>query len=245
MVIDYNILSQDYDLTRNINGDTVKQILSKTNITQDSMVLDYGCGTGNYTWAIKKVTNANVFGVEPSDGMREKAQKKGAEIEFKKGDHTSVPFDDGFFDLIYMTDVIHHVPDLNSMFTEFYRVLKPDGKVCVLTESHEQIEARFFTVYFPTMATKEKERYPDISDIVLAANQCGLLADESVNTSHERTETISKDFINLVENKGFSMFRLISDGEFSRGLKCLKEDCENNVRIKSNHGETFLWLRKP
>ncbi|MDR0272461.1 MAG: class I SAM-dependent methyltransferase, partial [Clostridiales bacterium] len=70
-MIDYNFLSLDYDLTRDINVDTVKRILSKSNIDENSNVLDFGCGTGNYICAIKKLTNANAFGAEPSDGMRE------------------------------------------------------------------------------------------------------------------------------------------------------------------------------
>ena len=244
MVVDFNILSQDYDLTRSANIDTVKQILSKVTINKNSTVLDFGCGTGNYTWAIKKVCNAHVFGVEPSDGMREKAQEKGVEIEFGKGDHVAIPFDNDFFDLIYMTDVIHHVPDINAMFTEFHRVLKSNGKICILTESHEQIGTRFWSAYFPATITVEKERYPDISDIIFAANQCGFAASESVNTDNEHTLTISSDFVELVENKGFSMFRLISDEDFANGLKRLKEDCENKVEITSTHGETFLWLQK-
>lgn len=244
MVMNYDILSQDYDLTRNINVDTVKQILSKIKIDENSTVLDFGCGTGNYTWAIKKVSNANIFGVEPSDGMREKAQEKGMDIEFKRGDHTSIPFDNGFFDLIYMTDVIHHIPDLNSMFGEFHRTLKPNGKICILTESHNQIETRFWSDYFPATVTAEKERYPDIPDIISAANKCGLFAVETVNTDCKRILTISPDFVSLVENKGYSMFRLINDEEFSDGLNRLKKDCKNKVEINSSHGETLLWLKK-
>jgi len=100
MKIDYDILSKDYDLTRNINIDTVKIILSNENIDENSIVLDFGCGTGNYACAIKKLTNANIYGVEPSDGMRQKAQEKNKDIEFKKGDHNSIPFDNDFFDLM-------------------------------------------------------------------------------------------------------------------------------------------------
>ncbi|MCL2198356.1 MAG: methyltransferase domain-containing protein [Defluviitaleaceae bacterium] len=243
MVMNYNILSQDYDLTRDVNIDTIKKILSKVT-AENPTILDFGCGTGNYTWAVKKVSDANIFGVEPSDGMREKAQQKGTEIEFKKGDHTSIPFRDDIFDLIYMTDVIHHVPDLNSMFTEFFRVLNPNGKICILTESHNQIETRFWSSYFPTMATAEKERYPDIPEIISVAKKCGLSVDENINTDKNQTLTISPEFVTLVENKGFSMFRLISEDEFSNGLKRLKEDYNNKVEIKSTHGETFLWLKK-
>ena len=244
MKMDYDILSKDYDLTRDINVDTVKIILSKENIDEKSFVLDFGCGTGNYACAIKKLTNTNIFGVEPSDGMRQKAQNKNKDIEFKKGDHNSIPFDDNFFDLIYMTDVIHHVPDLKVMFKEFFRVLKPNGAVCILTESHKQLETRFWVVYFPATVTAEKERYPDISDIISSANQCGFILSENINTDNEQSFTISSKFINLVENKGYSMFRLISEEDFTIGLKNLKKDYENKVEITSNHGETYLWLKK-
>ena len=244
MKMDYDILSQDYDLTRNINIHTVKIILSKENIDEKSFVLDFGCGTGNYACAIKKLTNANVFGVEPSDGMRQKAQEKNKDIEFKKGDHNSIPFDDDFFDLIYMTDVIHHVPDLKAMFTEFFRVLKPNGAVCILTESHKQLETRFWSAYFPSTVMAEKKRYPDIPDIISSANQCGFLLSEDINTDSEQSFIISSDFVILVENKGYSMFRLISDEDFAIGLKNLKADYKNKVEIKSNHGETYLWLKK-
>jgi ubiquinone/menaquinone biosynthesis C-methylase UbiE len=243
MVVNYDVLSQDYDLTRSINVDTVQKILSKANIDETSFVLDFGCGTGNYTCAIKKLTGANVFGVEPSDGMREKAQKKGTEIQFVKGDHTSIPFEHDFFDFIYMTDVIHHVPDLRTMFTEFSRVLKPMGMVCILTESHKQIESRFWSEYFPSTVRAEKERYTDICEIISLANGCGFSVDETVITDSEKVFPISSDFVQLVENKGFSMFRFICEEDFEKGLKRLREDYRNKVLIKSNHGETFLWLK--
>ena len=143
-----------------------------------------------------------------------------------------------------MTDVIHHVPDISSMFKDFFRVLKQSGKVCILTESHKQIETRFWSAYFPATVTAEKNRYPDIPEIILAAEQWGFTVDENMKTDCEQSLTISSEFVNLVENKGFSMFRLISEEEFSHGLKLLKQDYENKVEIKSNHGETLLWLAK-
>ena len=242
--MDYNILSQDYDLTRNINVDSLKRILSKTNFTHDTKVLDFGCGTGNYTCAVKKLTNAIVFGVEPSDGMREKAIAKQMDITFLKGDHTGIPVDDNIIDLLYMTDVIHHVPDLRSMFSEFYRVLKSDGRICILTESHKQIESRFWSAYFPATVTAEQNRYPDIDIIIASANKCGLILDEIETTDHPYQTQITPEFINLVENKGFSMFRLISDEDFDSGLSGLKRDFEKNIIIDTNHGESFIWLKK-
>ncbi len=242
MSVDYEILSKDYDLTRGINIDTVKRIVTKAKLNENSYVLDFGCGTGNYTCAVKRVTGARVYGVEPSDGMREKAVVKDSTIEFKKGDHTCVPFADSFFDLIYMTDVIHHIPDINAMFKEFNRVLKSGGLVCVLTESHEQIETRFWSPYFPGTVTAEKNRYPSIREIIKAASLYGFGLNEEEITDKPQKIKIPADFVRLTENKGYSMFRLISETEFNEGLARLKQDSENETEIETTHGETLLWF---
>ncbi|MCL1823660.1 MAG: methyltransferase domain-containing protein [Oscillospiraceae bacterium] len=244
--IDYNTLSKTYDLTRDKNINTLKIIISKGKINKDSYVLDFGCGTGNYAIALKRITGANVFGVDPSEGMLEKAIEKNTNgtIKFKTGDHKAIPSKDNFFDLIYMTDVIHHVPDINAMFQEFSRTLKKRAKVCIVTESYRQIETRFWSDYFPATVTAEKKRYHDITDIIAAAKKHGLKLETQMNTDREQVFTISLDIFTLIEKQGYSMFKLISDEEFKAGLERLTEDYKNQVEIRSDHGETFLWFEK-
>ncbi len=41
----------------------------------------------------------------------------------------SLPFEDEKFDLVFAQDVLHHIGDLDLMFNELKRVLKPDGAV--------------------------------------------------------------------------------------------------------------------
>jgi ubiquinone/menaquinone biosynthesis C-methylase UbiE len=45
-------------------------------IQPNDKVLDLGCGTGYLTKLIKEKTNGKVVGIDPSDGMIEKANKK-------------------------------------------------------------------------------------------------------------------------------------------------------------------------
>ena len=130
MSVDYNVLAKDYDLTRTANINIINLFAAELPL-DGKTILDFGCGTGNFTYAIKNLTTADIYGVDSSAGMRDKALKKGLDIRI--GNHISIPFDDGYFDFIYMTDVIHHVPDLNIMFSEFCRVLKPNGFICILT----------------------------------------------------------------------------------------------------------------
>ena len=202
MSINYNILAQDYDLTRTANINTINLFAAELPL-DGKTILDFGCGTGNFVYTIKKLTTADIYGVEPSEGMREKALAKG--IDVRSGNHSAVPFEDSFFDFVYMTDVIHHVPDIKTMFIEFRRVLKPGGLVCILTESHSQLETRFWVKYFPTTIAVEKKRYPDIPDIITAAKTAGLDEYKVFLNDAESENTITEDFIKLVENKGYSM----------------------------------------
>ena len=85
MLIDYNILAQDYDLTRTANINIINLFAAELPL-DGKTILDFGCGTGSFTYVIKKLTSADIYGMEPSDGMREKALKKGLNV--RKGDHS-------------------------------------------------------------------------------------------------------------------------------------------------------------
>jgi len=240
-MVDFEILSKSYDVTRVANIDIINIITDELTLDGKN-ILDFGCGTGNYAIAISKIVNAKIFGVEPSDGMREKALAKGVDARF--GNHSNIPFDDCFFDFVYMTDVIHHVPDIEEMFLELHRVLKPGGLICILTESHRQLETRFFVKHFPSTVDVEMRRYPDISDIVDAAKIANLNEHKIIVTDKDSDVIVSEEFLKQVENKGYTMFRLINDADYNVGLNKLKRDFEDKTIIKCSHGETLLWLQK-
>jgi SAM-dependent methyltransferase len=49
-------------------------------------------------------------------------------------DMSRLPFCDGTFDTVFSHSVIHHCKDLSKLFGEFYRILKPGGRVVALHE---------------------------------------------------------------------------------------------------------------
>lgn len=244
MWVNYNELAKNYDLARKENMGTINRFLRYLPFFEETNILDFGCGTGNFTCALKRITNANVYGVEPADGMRQKAIDKNTDVVFKKGNHEKIPFVDNFFDFVYMTDVIHHIPDINTMFKELNRVLKQGGYLCIVTESHNQIESRFWVKYFPTIVEVEKKRYPDISEIIENANNNGFMLSLKDVTDKDYKHVISQKSLTLVENKGYSMFHLIGEKDYECGLADLRNDHNKQIEIEYNHGETFLWLKK-
>lgn len=244
MKINYDELARTYDLTRKENIDTIERFVREFNISGETRILDFGCGTGNFTCALQAVTNAEIYGLDPSAGMLEKAKAKGSMVQFVQGSHSDIPFPEEYFDFIYMTDVVHHVPDLDSMFQQFQRVLKDGGQVCIVTESHAQLETRYWARYFPATVEVDKKRYPNIPDLVAKAVLKGFVFLKAEVTDHQQEQKITPEFLKLVENKGYSMFRLISAEEYERGLAALRHDFEKQVVLNHYHGETFLWLVK-
>ena len=249
--VNYNEISKIYYDVRAGDLALIQLLIESFPSHADVRVLDIGCGTGNHTDLLQKLTRVQVYGIEPSEGMLEKARQKNAHITFKAGGADHIPFENNFFDFAYMTDVVHHVPDIKAMFAEIWRVLrspdpesgKPGGKGCIVTQSHQQIEERPIAQYFPGTARVDKERYPDIPEIIAAASAQGFTGTESETLSEESLE-LDASYLELVHKKGYSMLHLISDEEYRAGLQKLEQALRNGPVIAQPSGGTLVWFTK-
>ena len=240
--VNYNEISQVYDEVRAADVELINSFLSEVDITPATKILDIGCGTGNYTTLLQQVTHGEVYGIEPAEGMLSKARQKSSGVFFTPGQAEQIPFADTYFDFVYMTDVIHHVPDRGKMFAEIKRVLKRAGKVCIVTQSHRQIEERPIVQFFPETASVDQARYPDIDEIIPSAiGQHLTFMKRTVLYENQEIE-LGLDFLELVQKKGYSMLHLISDKAYHAGLRRL-EIALNKGPIKSKlSGETLVWF---
>jgi SAM-dependent methyltransferase len=242
-LIDYEDAAATYDATRSHSRRLVKRFDRKVGLTASRTILDFGCGSGNYLAYIRNNHGCRCCGTDPSRNMRRLAREKNSDLDIRPGDHRHIPFDEAAFDFSFMTDVIHHVPDLQSMFRELFRVSRPGALLCVVTQSHEQIAARFYNRYFPSLAANETARYPDTRDIVDGAIACGWSPDEVQVQPQPRVVTIDRAFLATVEQKNYSMFLLLDDVEYGKGLAGLREDAGKTVE-QPGAGETLIWFRK-
>jgi len=95
-------------------------------------VVDIGIGTGLVAREAVKLTGdpALVIGVDPSVGMMSQARLPG--VQLIEGRAEAIPFPDASFDFLSMGYVLRHLSDLDAAFSEFHRVLKPGGRLCLL-----------------------------------------------------------------------------------------------------------------
>jgi len=94
-------------------------------------ILDLGCGSGR-NFVEKK--GLDFYGVDFSKKMVALARERGIAREVKKGDVSSVPYDDGFFDYVIFNAVLHSVDSKKKRkkgLGEVYRVLKSGGEAVI------------------------------------------------------------------------------------------------------------------
>ncbi len=103
------------------------------NLGREDSILDYGCNTGRFLDRARKEYRVNAYGVDINDAAIEKARDQFPEVHFSLITNKSLKFPDHFFDAITMNHVIGHLEDPYQVLIELHRVLKPGGKLLIVT----------------------------------------------------------------------------------------------------------------
>src|SRR5258708_29839242 len=95
-------------------------------------LLDIATGTGLVAREALAIVGptGSVVGLDPSSGMLEEARRLG--IPLVRGLGERLPYAGASFDFVSMGFALRHVKDLEALFTEIRRVLKPGGSACIL-----------------------------------------------------------------------------------------------------------------
>lgn len=91
-------------------------------------ILDLGCGDGVDLVHFQKL-GANCFGIDASEEIIAMAQKKVPKAILKAASFQNIPFSESYFDWIYSKYAIQTVDDVDIVFQEAHRVLKPKGNL--------------------------------------------------------------------------------------------------------------------
>ena len=100
-------------------------------------ILDLGAGTGHATRALKRrYPEALAVAVDIAPGMLEKARHQSRwlrRFERVRADAYALPFNDGSFDLVFSSLMLQWCDDLDAVFTEVARIMKPGGALIFST----------------------------------------------------------------------------------------------------------------
>lgn len=186
----YTHKSRNYDKTREpVGTEIVVGCFAHAPGPLDRMVmLDAGCGTGNYSLAMLDYVG-RIEAVDLNPGMLEVARRKLSEparegrVSFRSSRIDELPFEDATFDGVMINQVLHHLPDEASqgypahreVFQEFARVLKPEGVLTVNTCSQEQLRHGYWHYHLiPEAADALRIRYAPLDELVEILEDCGF-----------------------------------------------------------------------
>jgi len=119
-------------------------IIDYFNLTNDSKILDLGCGKGYLLYEIHKLLpQAEVHGVDISKYAIDNAKKEIKEY-IKCASSTNLPYDNNYFDFIYSLNVIYFMPEEECTRTinEINRIKTQKSKTLIQVASYRDEEEK-------------------------------------------------------------------------------------------------------
>ena len=131
--------------------------LKLLSIREGETVLEIGFGTGHCLKRIAEIIGhtGKVYGIDISSGMmeitRRRLEKAGLidKVALYCGDAASLPFDDNTFDAVFMSFSLElfDTPEIPTVLEEVKRVLKPKGRLGVISMSKEIGDSLLLRLY--------------------------------------------------------------------------------------------------
>ncbi len=110
----------------------------------DRRVLNVGVGNGHLERTIRAGHRAEVYALDPSEvAIRRLRSTAGMDADHAKvGYAQAMPFPDGYFDVVIMSEVIEHLDDavIAATFGEVSRVLRERGRLLGTVPADEKLE---------------------------------------------------------------------------------------------------------
>jgi pseudaminic acid biosynthesis-associated methylase len=121
-----NLTAAQLDTLYRKNFGTTKTQMNKeflAGIGRSARILEVGCNVGNQLVHLQKSGFTDLWGIEISKYAIEAAKQKIKNVNIVRASAFDIPFKDGFFDLVFTSGVLIHIPtaSLHAALDEIYR----------------------------------------------------------------------------------------------------------------------------
>jgi MPBQ/MSBQ methyltransferase len=175
------------------------ELASAAGLDASKHVLDVGSGIGGTARCLAMEFGCRVTGIDLTEEYCRAAEMLSSKVgladlvDYRQGDATNLPFDDGVFDVVWTEHVAMNIPDKPRLYEEMHRVLKPGGTLAI----YDVLAGPSGAVLFPVPWA----RTPDTSFLVEPNELRGLLEDAGFTISDwsDTTEAAHAWFTSLAE----------------------------------------------
>lgn len=125
-----------------LDADFISKIILSLNIKKEAKILDIGTGWGKMSIILA------LHGYEVTTGEPEKwsdweiyAKQAGVleKIHYQEMDAQQLNFEDKVFEFIFLLGSLHHIPDKKRAFSEFLRILHPEGRIILFDYTDKRV----------------------------------------------------------------------------------------------------------
>lgn len=239
-------VAKRYDAARALPVETTRQWMAELKALLPGgrvrAVLDLGCGTGRFAGALRETFACPVVAIDPSVEMLEQATTRGLPgVEWRQGSAEETPLGDGTVDLVWMSQVFHHLDDLEGAMGEIRRVLSDDGILAIRNGTRENDAEIEWYRFFPEVREMDAGRIPSRQQIVDAVTAYGfrLLGQRTVDQYFAASHS---EYVDKIGRRGLSSLIALDDEAFHAGMSRLRAWAREQAHGVPVHEPVDLFL---
>ncbi|MGO8951438.1 MAG: methyltransferase domain-containing protein [Ktedonobacterales bacterium] len=205
-------------------------------------VLDIGCGTGRMLSSLVRRYQIQGWGVDASAAMLDVARAQvPPTVTLQQATAEALPFSEAFFERVYLTMVVHLL-NRPVVLREIWRVLKPSGRVTIMTADWASFETYWLALLFPSYQQIEQGRFPRQEALEKELASAGFLLASCTPLSIPLT--FSKEAaMHYIRERPSSTFALLDEEEYREGIERAERDLPEVVTTVQEH--LFITAEKP
>jgi ubiquinone/menaquinone biosynthesis C-methylase UbiE len=244
-------IARVFDLRGDVSSERVERLvrlITSLVVDRPAKLLDIGCGTGRFAIPLaESLEDFTVVGADRSVPMLEEARQKpnADRVLWVKQDINSLSFADSSFDVVFVSDLLHHLECPVDALAECHRILRPGGWLVSKYGALENIICDPEHTFFEGTTEIDTARTPTTEQMENWLHTAGFSSIKS-QTEREQTRQSADHRIEAARAKSISVLHLISDSQFEDGLRNL------NAYAAKNPGDpwllvdptTFTWAQK-
>lgn len=213
---------------------TTEEIVPNLELKPGQKLLDIGSGLGGHDFYMAEKYNVYIDAVDLSQNMMDvaldyynKKQHLKDKINFRLCDVTKTEFPNNYYDAIYSRDALLHIKDKYDLFRNFYKWLKPNGRIVftdylrgdgeLSKEFLEYVKDRDYTLY--TRSEYEK-MLKDLGFVNVDVKEYKEKFIESLQMELKKLRDNKEEFLSKFSQKDFD--------DLERGWSAKIKRAENN-----------------
>ena len=230
--VDYSKIAERYDENRRTLAypDIALGSLLKQKTQQPFVVLDVGCGTGNYLeLQVGYFTDHNVqwFGLEPSLDMLSIARQKVAGgANFVRAFAEAQPFEPDSFNFVTTEFTFHHFSDKQKSLDEMTRILSRGGILRITNILPQKMQNWIYYEYFPGTYEQDLRRFWSLERLKDELENRGL--EFSADVRIDKSEWKLSEALAHFRNRDASQLWTISEEEVLEGMALVEDELKQS-----------------